>query len=64
MEDTASGLLWDVHGKALRVLCKQSGTHAQGLQAASRAYRHVLTQTMLRKLRHLDFALSLSKHIT
>eukprot|EP00975_Prorocentrum_lima_P000931 196808-Prorocentrum_lima.AAC.1 len=64
MEDTSSGLLWEVHGKALRLLCKKSGTHAQGLKAASRHFRHALPQAMLRKLRHLDFALALSKHIT
>eukprot|EP00975_Prorocentrum_lima_P055068 11545027-Prorocentrum_lima.AAC.1 len=64
MEDTSSGLLWELHGKSLRLLCEKAGVHAQGLQAASRHFRHALPQALLRKLRHLDFALALSKHIT
>ena len=59
---SASALLLDAHGLALRLVAKLTGKHFQGLGQASRLPG--LTSRLRRQLRDLDVAAAFVRHIT
>ena len=64
--DAASQLVFQCHGRCLRTLSAQLGTHYNGLrQAATVAYKQGLLPAHLRtKLHRLDHSFALIRHIT
>eukprot|EP00401_Gymnodinium_catenatum_P052254 CAMPEP_0117500888 /NCGR_PEP_ID=MMETSP0784-20121206/23010_1 /TAXON_ID=39447 /ORGANISM="" /LENGTH=377 /DNA_ID=CAMNT_0005296115 /DNA_START=49 /DNA_END=1179 /DNA_ORIENTATION=+ len=54
----------DLHARLLRLLSDQAGRHFQGLAQASRWHRHRLSQAQARRLRNLDVAFHVLRHVT
>ena len=64
--DGAASLVFFAHGAVLRLVCQLSGRHFSGLEEASRFLRmHWQADARLvRRLRHLDHAFAMVRHIS
>eukprot|EP00975_Prorocentrum_lima_P031645 6643341-Prorocentrum_lima.AAC.1 len=62
----ASGhhLLADLHGDLLRLVAAETGMHFAGLQVAAAKLRGMLSPQLCKKLRQVDVAYNVSRHLT
>lgn len=62
----AAALLFDLHGRLLRLLSENTGRHFNGLQQAARYARNIglIDNNMFRRCSHVDITTKLLRHIT
>lgn len=60
----AAVLVAEAHWRALQVICDETSVHYNGLQQAARSLRCILSARSYRRLRALDAAFSITRHIT
>eukprot|EP00401_Gymnodinium_catenatum_P029062 CAMPEP_0117593232 /NCGR_PEP_ID=MMETSP0784-20121206/72518_1 /TAXON_ID=39447 /ORGANISM="" /LENGTH=442 /DNA_ID=CAMNT_0005395131 /DNA_START=50 /DNA_END=1376 /DNA_ORIENTATION=+ len=53
-----------LHGDLLRLLADRAGQHFVGLTQAARWHQHLLSSSQLRRLKNLDIAFQVTRHIT
>jgi hypothetical protein len=64
--EIAAPLLPDLHGKFLRLVCSQTGTHFEGLASASRwlAQHGLIDDGVRKKLQQLDVVYVYLRHVS